>query len=256
MNTTKRALLGVVALAPLLLAIASAPASGQADASNRPFRPVTADMLSHPPASDWLQYRRTYDGQGFSPLAKITKANVGNLVPIWEFATGLTKGHEVVPVEHDGVLVISASYNVFFGLDARSGKFLWKYERELPDKALAVVCCDVVNRGGVFYGDNVYFGTIDAHVVALNAKTGKIVWDTKVADYSDGIGITGAPLVVKGNIITGMTGGEFGARGRLIALNAESGKIVWTTYTIPGPGEPGNDTWGGDETWKRGGGTT
>ena len=106
----------------------------------------------------------------------------GKLVPIWEFSTGLTKGHEVVPIEHDGVLVISASYNAFFGLDARSGKFLWKYERELPDKALAVVCCDVVNKGGVFYGDNVYFGTIDAHVIALNAKTGKLVWDTKVAD--------------------------------------------------------------------------
>ncbi len=256
MSKMKRGLSAVVASTPLLLAIASGPAFGQADASNRPFRAVTAAMMSNPPASEWLQYRRTFDGHGFSPLTKITKANVGKLVPIWEFSTGLTKGHEVVPIEHDGVLVISASYNAFFGLDARSGKFLWKYERELPDKALAVVCCDVVNKGGVFYGDNVYFGTIDAHVIALNAKTGKLVWDTKVADYSDGITITGAPLVVKGNIITGMTGGEFGARGRLIAVNAETGKIAWTTYTVPGPGEPGNDTWGGTDTWKRGGGTT
>ena len=116
MSTTKRALLGVVASAPLLLAIASAPAFGQADASNRPFRPVTADMLSHPPASDWLQYRRTYDGQGFSPLAKVTKANVGKLVPIWEFSTGLTKGHEVVPIEHDGVLVVTDQRLLFVGL--------------------------------------------------------------------------------------------------------------------------------------------
>jgi alcohol dehydrogenase (cytochrome c) len=197
MSKMKRGLSAVVASTPLLLAIASGPALGQADASNRPFRPVTAAMMSNPPASEWLQYRRTFDGHGFSPLTKITKANVGKLAPIWSFSTGLTKGHEVVPIYHDGVLVISASYNVFFGLDARSGKFLWKYERELPDRALAVVCCDVVNKGGVFYGDNVYFGTIDAHLIALNAKTGKLVWDTKVADYSDGITITGAPLVVK-----------------------------------------------------------
>ena len=93
-------------------------------------------------------------------------------------------------------------------------------------------------------------------MIALKAKTGELVWDTKVADYSDGITITNAPLVAKGNIITGMTGGEFGARGFLMAVNAESGKIAWKTFTIPGPGEPGNETWGGNETWKHGGGTT
>jgi alcohol dehydrogenase (cytochrome c) len=99
MSKMKRGLSAMVASTPLLLAIASGPAFGQADASDRPFRPVTAAMMSNPPASDWLQYRRTFDGHGFSPLAKITKANVGKLVPIWEFSTGLTKGHEVVPIE-------------------------------------------------------------------------------------------------------------------------------------------------------------
>jgi len=256
MGTIKRGLLSVFAVGLVLLTIAAVPAFGQMDASNRPYRSVTAEMFNNPPASEWLQYRRTNDGQGFSPLKQITPANVKSMEPIWSFSTGLTKGHEVVPIEHDGVLVVSASFNVFFGLDARSGKFLWKYERDLPDKALSVVCCDVVNKGGVFYGDNVFFGTIDAHVIALNAKTGQLVWDTKAADYAEGITITSAPLVVKGNIISGMTGGEFGARGRLIALNAETGKIAWVTYTIPAPGEPGNDTWGGEETWKHGGGTT
>jgi len=256
MGTFKRGLLGVVASGLVLLTIAAVPAFAQKDASDRPYRTVTQEMFNNPPAGEWLQYRRTNDGQGYSPLAEINKANVKGLEPIWAFSTGLTKGHEVVPIEHDGVLVVSASYNVFFGLDARSGKFLWKYERDLPDKALSVVCCDVVNKGGVFYGDNVYFGTIDAHVIALNAKTGALVWDTKAADYSDGITITSAPLVVKGNIITGMTGGEFGARGFLEALNAETGKIVWKQWTVPGPGEPGNDTWGGTDTWKHSGGTT
>jgi alcohol dehydrogenase (cytochrome c) len=260
MGTIKRGLLSVLAASLVLATIAAVPAFAQTDASNRPYKSVTAAMLANPPASEWLQYRRTDDGQGFSPLKQINTSNVKNLAPLWAFSTGLTKGHEVVPIEHDGVLVISASFNVFYGLDARSGKFLWKYERDLPDKALAVVCCDVVNKGGLFFGDNVYFGTIDAHVIALNAKTGKVVWDTKAADYSEGITITSAPLYVKGNIISGMTGGEFGARGRLIALNAETGKIAWVTYTIPGPGEPGNSTWGSahgvTDTWKHGGGTT
>jgi len=257
MGIKNRSMLGGLLIASVvLLTIATLPAFCQEDASNRPYQAVTEQQLLNPPAADWLQYRRTFDGHGYSPLKQINAQNVKNLTPLWSFSTGLTAGHEVVPVEHDGILFITTSYNKVFALDARSGKFLWKYERELPDKALSVVCCDVVNRGGLLYGDKFYFGTIDAHVVALDAKTGKVAWDTKVAEYTDAITITGAPLVVKGNIISGMTGGEFGARGRLIAVNAETGKIAWITYTIPGPGEPGNETWGGDNTWVHGGGTT
>jgi alcohol dehydrogenase (cytochrome c) len=256
MRMKMKGLLGGLLAVCVVLPIATLPAVCQEDASDRPYKTVTEEMIAKPPATEWLQYRRTSDGQGYSPLKQITTANVKNLVPIWSFSTGLTAGHEVVPVEHDGILYITTSYNKVFALDARSGKFIWKYERDIPEKALAVVCCDVVNKGGLLYGDNFYFGTIDAHVVALNAKTGKVVWDTKVAEYADGITITNAPLVVKGNIISGMTGGEFGARGRLIAVNAETGKIAWITYTIPGPGEPGSDTWGGNETYKHGGGTT
>ncbi len=247
---------GLSAAGVVLLTIATVPAFCQEDASTRPYQPVTDQQLLDPPAGDWLQYRRTYNGQGYSPLKQINAQNVKNLAPIWAFSTGVTGGHEVVPVEHDGVLFITTAFNKVFALDARSGKFLWKYERDLPDRALAAVCCDVVNRGGALYGDKFYFGTIDAHLVALDAKTGNVAWDTKVAEYTDGITITGAPIVVKGNVITGMTGGEFGARGRLIAVNAESGKIAWTSYTIPAPGEPGNETWGGGDGWKHGGGTT
>jgi len=257
MGITKRSMLGgLLAACVVLLTMATLPAFCQEDASNRPYQAVTEQQLLNPPATDWLQYRRTFDGHGYSPLKQINAQNVKNLTPIWAFSTGLTAGHEVVPVEHDGILFITTSYNKVFALDARSGKFLWKYERDIPEKALAVVCCDVVNRGGALYGDKFYFGTIDAHVVALDAKTGKVAWDTKVAEYTDAITITGAPIVVKGNIITGMTGGEYGSRGRLIAVNAETGKIAWITYTIPGPGEPGNETWGGGDAWKHGGGTT
>jgi alcohol dehydrogenase (cytochrome c) len=262
MGTMKRGLLAAVASSLVLLTVAAVPAFCQPDASNRPYRTVTAEMFNNPPASEWLQYRRTNDGHGYSHLKLINTANVKDLEPIWSFSTGLTKGHEVVPVYHDGILFVVASYDVVYALDARSGKFIWKYERDIPDKALSVVCCDVVNKGGVLYGDNFIYETIDAHLVALNAKTGAVAWDTKIADYADGITGTAAPLVANGNIIAGMTGGEFGARGRLIAVNAETGQLAWVTYTIPGPGEPGNDTWGAGkgiadkDTYKHGGGTT
>ncbi len=263
MGTMKRGLLAAVASSLVLLTLATVPASGQLkDASDRPYKSVTAQMFNNPPASEWLQYRRTNDGHGYSPLKQITPLNAKNLQPIWSFSTGLTKGHEVVPVYHDGILFVTASYNVVFALDARSGKFLWRYDRDIPDKALSVVCCDVVNKGGVLYGDNFIYETIDAHAVALNAKTGAVAWDTKIADYADGITGTAAPLVAHDKVILGMTGGEFGARGRLIAVDAATGKLEWVTYTIPAPGEPGNDTWGAGEgiadkdTYKHGGGTT
>jgi alcohol dehydrogenase (cytochrome c) len=253
---TKSMLGGLLTACSILLTIATVPAFCQDDASTRPYQTVTDQLLLHPPDSDWLQYRRTYDGQGYSPLKQINAQNVKNLTPLWAFSTGLTGGHEVVPVEHDGILFITTSYDKVFALDARSGKFLWKYDRDLPEKSLAAVCCDVVNRGGALYQDKFYFGTIDAHLIALDVKTGKVVWDTKIADYSDNITITGAPLVVKGNVITGMTGGEFGSRGRLTAVNAETGKIAWQTYTVPAPGETGSDTWGNGDAWKHGGAVT
>jgi glucose dehydrogenase len=171
------------------------------DASTRPYKTVTEQMYNNPPASEWLQYRRTNDGAGYSPLKQITPMNAKNLQPIWSYSTGLTKGHEVVPVYHDGILYVTASYNVIFALDARSGKLIWRYDRDIPDKALSVVCCDVVNKGGVLYGDNFIFGTIDAHLVALNAKTGAVAWDTKVTDYAEGTTITNAPVAIHDKIV-------------------------------------------------------
>lgn len=257
MSIKTRSTLGrLLAACVVFLTMATLSAFCQEDASTRPYQAVTDQQLLNPPDADWLQYRRTYDGHGYSPLKQINAQNVENLTPIWAFSTGLTAGHEVVPLEHDGILFITTSFNKVYALDAKTGKFLWKYERDLPDQAMGVACCDVVNRGGALYGDKFYFGTIDAHLIALDAKTGKVVWDTKIADYKDGITITGAPIVVKGNVITGMTGGEFGARGRLTAVNAETGKIAWVTYTVPGPGEPGNETWGSGDAWQHGGGTT
>ena len=134
-------------------------------------------------------------------------------------------------------------------LDARTGEQLWRYLRELPED---LVQMHPTNRGVALYGDRVYMATVDAHLVALDARTGAVVWDQKVEDYTHGYYSTLAPLAAQGLIMVGVSGGEFGIRGFVAAFDAETGEPVWKTYTIPGPGEPGNDTWPG-ETWKTGG---
>jgi len=225
-----------------------------ADASTK-FAPVTDERLTHPDAADWLMFRRTYDGGGFSPLKQINTKTVKDLVPVWSYSTGVNAGHEAAPLINQGVMYVTGAYNKLFALDAKTGDLLWKYSREIPDDALGVICCDVVNRGVALYGDKVYMGTLDAHLIALDAKTGKIVWDQQVGDYKKAQTITAAPLVIKGKVVTGMAGGEYGVRGYLAAYDAETGKEAWKTYTIPGPGQKGNDSWEG-ESWKKGGGST
>ncbi len=240
------AVLGVV-LASILLA--TIPALCQ-------YQPVTDARLLKAAPQDWLQYGQNYFGHHYSSLKQINTMNVKSLVPVWAYSTDTRGGHQSSVIENSGIAYVTAAYNKLYAIDVKTGKLLWKYERDIPEKALSVVCCDVVNRGVALYGDKVYMGTIDAHVVAFDAMTGKIVFDQEVADYHDGITITNAPLAYKGKIITGMTGGEFGARGRLIAIDAESGKIDWITYTVPEPGQPGSETWPKGDEWKTGGGTT
>jgi alcohol dehydrogenase (cytochrome c) len=194
-------------------------------------------------------YRGSYDGGGFSPLRQIDTENVSKLVPVWTLSTGVDEGHQSPPIVNDGVMFITTPGNQVLALDAASGDLLWRYQRELPDDVLGM---HPTNRGVALYADRVYFGTVDAFVVALDAATGELVWETAVEDYQHGYYITLAPLVAKGNVMVGISGGEMGVRGFVTALDAESGKPVWKTYTVPGPGEAGNETWPGD-TWKTGG---
>ena len=219
------------------------------------YVPVTEERLLHPEPGDWLMYRRTYDGRGYSPLKQINRDTVKDLVPVWTFSTGVNGGHEAAPVINSGVMYVTAAYNKLFALEAKTGKLLWKYDREIPEDAMKVLCCDVVNRGVALYGDKVYMGTLDAHLLALDARSGKVIWDEKVEDYKSGHTITSAPLIAKGRVITGIAGAEFGIRGFLAAYDAETGKQFWRTYTIPAPGEKAGDTWQGDS-WKNGGGST
>ena len=234
----------------LALGIASALASPLILAQSRPaYQPVTDQRLLAPEPENWLMYRRTFDGWGHSPLANITPANVNTLVPAWSFSTGVLEGHEAPPIVNNGVMFVTTPRAQVFALNAASGDLLWRYQRELPDDLMQL---HPTNRGVGLYEDKVYVATVDAQVVALDAATGKVIWERPVGERRQGYYVTMAPLIAKGKVMVGVSGGEFGVRGYVQALDARTGNPVWKTYTIPAPGEPGNDTWPGD-TWKTGG---
>ncbi|MBL8561160.1 MAG: PQQ-dependent methanol/ethanol family dehydrogenase [Gemmobacter sp.] len=206
------------------------------------------------------------DLQRFSPLETLNKKNVANLVPAWAFSFGGEKqrGQETQPLIHDGIMYVTGSYSRLYAIDIKTGKELWQYDARLPEGILP--CCDVINRGGAIYGDNIYFGTLDARIVALNLKTGDVVWNKKIADYKEGYSYTAAPLIVNGLVITGNSGGEFGVIGEVQARDALTGETVWTRPVIEGHmgtlnGKEStmtgtlNATWPGD-LWKTGGGAT
>lgn len=220
-----------------------------ATAQSGDYTPVTAERLRNPEPHNWLMYRRTYNGWGYSPLDQINRDNVGRLTPVWTFSTGVLEGHEAPPVVNDGRMFVTTPQNQVFALDAATGDLLWRYQPELPFELFQL---HPTNRGVALYGDRVYIGTVDARVIALDARTGDVLWEQAVQEWSNGYYITLAPLVADGKVMVGVSGGELGIRGFVVALNADTGEEAWKTYTIPAPDEPGGDTWPGD-TWQRGG---
>ncbi len=200
--------------------------------------------------SRWLTFGGDYGNQRHSPLTQITPENVSRLVPRWTFQTGTLGNFETTSLLRDNVLYVTGPQNVAWAIDARSGRQIWRYRRELPPNLTA--CCGLVNRGFAMLGDKLYMTTIDAHLLALDRRTGSVAWDAVLGDYKTGYSATIAPLVVKNLVVVGVAGGEYGIRGYIDAYDAQTGKRAWRFYTIPGPGEPGNDTWAGDS-WKTGG---
>ncbi|WAG76646.1 methanol/ethanol family PQQ-dependent dehydrogenase [Metapseudomonas furukawaii] len=207
-------------------------------------------------------------GQRYSTLDALNSDNVQQLRPVWALSFGGEKqrGQQAQPLVKDGVMYVTGSYSRVFAVDARTGKKLWQYDARLPDGIMP--CCDVINRGVALYDDLVIFGTLDAKLVALNKDTGKVVWRKTVADYKAGYSISAAPLVVKGKLITGVAGGEFGVVGKIEAYNPKNGELLWSRPTVEGHmgyvykdgkkvengisgGEAGK-TWPGD-LWKTGG---
>ncbi len=202
---------------------------------------------------NWLTYSGNYSAHRHSPLTQIDRANAADLKVLWTYQIDTLHKFEVTPLVVDGVMYISEPPSDVAALDARTGRPLWRYKRKLPNDI--PVCCGEVNRGVAVLGDSVYIGTLDAHLVALDAKSGLVRWDVEVFDYKAAVSVTVAPLAVKDKIVVGMAGGEYGVRGFLDAYDARSGERAWRFWTVPGPGEPGNESWAGDS-WKRGAATT
>lgn len=212
---------------------------------------VTPDRLTKPTDGDWLMIRRTYNGWGFSPLAQINSGNVSKLKLVWTTLTGENGAHEAAPLVNGGVMFISTPNGQVMALNAKTGDVLWKYRKPRPQGA---VILHNVSRGVALLGDKVFYAAGEAELVALDAKTGRPVWTTIVADNKAAYYISLAPLVAGGKVMVGASGGETGIRGFVAAYDPETGKEAWRTYTIPAPGEPGSETWPKGDQWKTGGG--
>jgi alcohol dehydrogenase (cytochrome c) len=199
---------------------------------------------------NWLTYSGNMMSQRYSPLAQITPQNVKNLEQKWVFQARSLEKFEATPLVVDGILYTVQAPNDIVALDPVRGRVFWTYS--YSPSPLSRPCCGRVNRGVAVVGDTLFMGTIDAHLVAVDAKNGKPLWNTTVAKPEAGYAITHAPLVIKDKVIVGVAGGEFGIRGFIAAYDVKTGKEDWRFNTIPGPGEPDHETWAGDS-WKTGG---
>ena len=254
-----KTLCGAVVVGVLALGLTTARGSAQQDAQRPPvppilqsYKPVTPERLKKPEDGDWLMVRRTYDGWGYSPLEQITSGNVSRLQPVWVFATGVTNGHEAAPIVNNGVMFVATPGNQVIAIDAKTGALLWRYRRPLPED---VILLHPTSRGVALSGDKVFFAAGEAVLVALDARTGREVWTTKVGENKSGYYMSLAPLVADGKVLVGASGGELGIRGFVAAYDVETGKEAWKTYTVPAPGEPGSETWPKGDEWKTGGGS-
>ena len=219
--------------------------------------PVTFERLlnSDKEPGNWLTYSRTHNGWRFSPLDQINTANVSRLKVKWMFQGRHLEKFETTPLVVDGIMYLTRPENDIFALDAETGRTLWTYEHRNP--AQTYNCCGRVNRGLAILGNSLFMNTLDMHVLAVDARSGRELWKTKIFDHTKAAGYasTGAPLVVKDKLIVGMAGGEHGVRGFLDAYDTATGKRIWRFNTIPGPDEPNFGTWAGDS-WKTGGAGT
>jgi alcohol dehydrogenase (cytochrome c) len=215
---------------------------------------VTFDRLlrSDGESHNWLTYSGSFHSQRYSLLTQVTPENVKNLEPQWVFQSRSLEKYEATALVVDGIMYTVQPPNDLLALDATTGRTFWMYSYR--PSADARPCCGRVNRGVAILGDTLFMGTIDGHLVAVDAKVGRPLWDVKLERPEAGYALTVAPLVVKDKVIVGTAGGEYGIRGFLAAYDAKTGKEAWRFYTIAGPGEPGRETWGGDS-WKTGGGS-
>src|SRR5262245_62162021 len=236
----------------VFLAFAAAGAALQAQ------QPVTFDRIlrANQEPQNWLTYSGNLSGHRHTLLTEITPANVKNLELQWVFQTRTpaepAEKFEATPLVVDGVMYTVLAPNHVVALDAATGRLFWMYSPRLSP--LARVCCGRVNRGLAVLGDTLFMGTIDGRLIAIDARIGKPIWDVAVSRPEIGYSITIAPLVIRDKVIVGPAGGEYGIRGFIAAFDAKSGKEVWRFNTVPGPGEPGHETWpANSDAWQHGG---
>jgi alcohol dehydrogenase (cytochrome c) len=202
---------------------------------------------------NWLTYSGDYASRRYSLLTQITPANVQNLEMAWIFQARSLEKFTATPIVVDGIVYVTEAPNTVVALDAKTGRMFWQYQHTpAPD---AKLCCGAVNRGVAILGDMLFMGTIDAQLVAIDARNGRPVWKKKVADYQAGYSLTLSPLVIRNKVLVGTAGGEYGIRGFVAAYDPATGNELWRFNTIPSPGEPGHDSWESDA-WKTGGGSS
>ena len=246
MRTQSRGLTVSLALVAALGAVVALGAQGGG---------VTSEQLQRAgdDPANWITYSGQYNSQRFSRLVEIDRSNVDRLELAWVRQLPVLGQVQTSPLVVDGIMYLTTPENEVYALDAATGNVFWSYQHDLSETL--TLCCSKQSRGVGILGDRLYLTTMDAHLIALDAATGTELWDRKIADHLAGYSMTAAPLVVKDMIVTGTGGGEYGIRGWVDAYDAKTGERRWRAYTIPGPGESGNDTWEGDS-WKTGGAST
>jgi alcohol dehydrogenase (cytochrome c) len=237
----------------LIAVMCAATLTAAAEQTGPPLVTVQDLLAGLKDPTRWLTYHGDYSGQRHSPLTQIAPQNVHQLTTQWMFQTGVLGSFQAAPIVIDGVIYITGFNNNAWAIDARSGRQIWRYRRELP--STLHLCCGPVNRGFAVLGDRLFMTTLDAHLLALDMRTGTVVYEVKLEDHKLGYSATVAPLVVKDKVIIGIAGAEYGIRGFIEAFDAQTGKKVWRFHTVAGPGEPGGNTWPKTDAYLRGGGS-
>src|SRR5712692_9733831 len=205
---------------------------------------VTSKALAVQPVSaNWLSYNGDYTGRRFSSLVQVTPKNVAQLRAQWVFHASNSNSLEVTPVVYDGLMFVTSA-NDAYALDAQTGRVIWHYSRPVTE-GLIDDASEHHNRGVAIWHSRVYMETDNAHLLCLDARSGNLIWDIAYTDGNKNYGATSAPLLVKDKVIVGTSGGDDGVRGFVSAYDADSGKLAWRFWTIPGPGEPGSTSWPG-----------
>ena len=255
MTRTYRIFSGLVALTVITLVTMTNAQQNGDDTSVPSFTPVSSDRLLNAESEphNWLMYSGNYNAQRYSALTQLDRRNVSELEIAWVHQLSVLDRAETTPLVVDGVMFITESPSTVIAVDAASGRPYWRYEHQLPEEI--IICCGRNNRGVAVQGDTVLMSTLDAHLVALDAKTGSVRWETEVQEATAGYSKTDAPLVVGDKVFTGIAGGEYGIRGLIDAYNIHTGDREWRFNTTPGPDHPDNRTWSGDS-WRTGGAAT